>query len=85
MGEDPVLAAQMSVQYIKGVQQEGVAACVKHFALNNNENNRFSTNPIVDERTLRELYLPAFEASVREGGAWSLMCSYNLFQDKYTS
>ena len=85
MGEDPYLSARMVVPYIEGVQQQGVAACVKHYALNNNENNRNNTNVIVDERTLREIYLPAFEAAIREAHSWSLMCSYNLYQGKWLS
>lgn len=82
MGEDPLLASRMVVPYVKGVQQNGVAACVKHFALNNNEVNRYTTNVIVDDRTLREIYLPAFEAAVKEGGAWSIMGAYNLYKNQ---
>ena len=59
--------------YIRGVQQNGVAACVKHFALNNHEVNRHTTNVIVDDRALYEIYLPAFKMAVQEGGAWSIM------------
>ena len=82
MGEDPYLAAQMVVPYIHGVQQNGVAACVKHYALNNHEVNRHTTNVIVDDRTLHEIYLPAFKAAVQEGNAWSIMGSYNLYKDQ---
>ena len=71
MGEDPYLAGKMVVPYIRGVQQNGVAACVKHFALNNHEVNRHTTNVIVDDRALYEIYLPAFKMAVQEGGAWS--------------
>lgn len=85
MGEDPFLSSRMVVPYIQGVQKQGVATCVKHYALNNNEVNRNNTNPILDERTLREIYLPAFEAAVKEGHTWSLMCSYNLFEGKWLS
>ena len=83
MGEDPFLASVMVVPYIKGVQENGVAACVKHFALNNNESNRHNTNVTVDDRTLYEIYLPAFKAAVTEGGAWSIMGAYNLYKDQH--
>lgn len=83
MGEDPFLASVMAVPYIKGVQENGVAACVKHFALNNNESNRHNTNVTVDDRTLYEIYLPAFKAAVTEGGAWSIMGAYNLYKDQH--
>lgn len=83
MGEDPYLASRMVVPYIKGVQENGVAACVKHYALNNNEINRHTTNVIVDDRTLYEIYLPAFKAAVQEGGAWSIMGSYNLYRNQH--
>lgn len=85
MGEDPFLAARMVVPYVKGVQSNGVAACVKHFALNNNEINRHTSNPIVDDRTLYEIYLPAFHAAATEGGAWSFMGGYNLFRGEHAS
>lgn len=83
MGEDPYLASKMVVPYIKGVQQNGVAACVKHYALNNQEVNRHTTNVIVDDRALHEIYLPAFKASVQEGNAWSIMGAYNLYKGEY--
>ena len=83
MGEDPYLAAQMVVPYIKGVQQNGVAACVKHYALNNQEVNRHNTNVILDDRALYEIYLPAFKAAVQEGKAWSIMGSYNLYKNQH--
>lgn len=83
MGEDPFLASVMVVPYVKGVQENGVAACVKHFALNNNESNRHNTNVTVDDRTLYEIYLPAFKAAVTEGGAWSIMGAYNLYKDQH--
>lgn len=83
MGEDPLLASHMVVPYIKGLQSNGVAACVKHYALNNNEVNRHTSNVIVDDRTLYEIYLPAFKAAVTEGGAWSIMGSYNLYQNQH--
>lgn len=80
MGEDPYLASQMVVPYIKGVQANGVAACVKHFALNNHETNRHTTDVYVSDRALYEIYLPAFRAAIKEGGAWAIMSSYNLFE-----
>ncbi len=83
MGEDPYLAGQMVVPYIKGVQANGVAVCVKHYALNNHEVNRHNTNVILDDRALYEIYLPAFKAAVREGGAWSIMGAYNLYKDQH--
>lgn len=83
MGEDPLLASRMVVPYIKGLQSNGVGACVKHYALNNNEVNRHTSNVIVDDRTLYEIYLPAFKAAVTEGGAWSIMGSYNLYQNQH--
>lgn len=83
MGEDPYLASEMVVPYIKGVQSNGVAACVKHFALNNHEVNRNNTNVIVDDRTLHEIYLPAFKAAVIEGKVWSIMGSYNLYKKQH--
>ena len=83
MGEDPYLAAQLVVPYIQGVQQNGVAACVKHFAVNNQEMRRTATNSIVDDRTLYEIYLPAFKAAVQEGGAWAVMGSYNLYNGQF--
>ncbi len=85
MGEDPWLVSRMVVPYVRGVQGNGVAVCVKHFALNNNEINRHTSNPIVDDRTLYEIYLPAFKAAAREGGAWSFMGGYNLFRGEHAS
>lgn len=83
MGEDPFLAGQMAVPYIKGVQSNNVAVCVKHFALNNQEFMRHGNNVIVDDRVLYEIYLPAFKAAVQEGGAWSIMSAYNLYQNQH--
>lgn len=85
MGEDPYLISQMVVPYVKGVQSNGVAACVKHFALNNNEINRHTSNPIVDDRTLYEIYLPGFRAAAQEGEAWTFMGGYNLFRGEHAS
>lgn len=83
MGEDPYLAGEMVVPYIKGVQDNGVAVCLKHFALNNNEVNRHTTNVVVDDRTLYEIYLPAFKKAVQEGKAWTIMGSYNLYKGQH--
>ena len=79
MGEDPYLTSLMVVPYIKGVQQNGVAACVKHYALNNQEHDRDHVNVLVDDRTLHEIYLPGFKAAVKDGGAWSIMPGYNKY------
>ena len=83
MGEDPYLAGRMVVPYIQGVQKNGVAACVKHYALNNQEVNRHTTNVIIDDRALYEIYLPAFKAAVQEGNTWAIMGSYNLYKDQH--
>lgn len=83
MGEDPYLSSKMVVPYIKGVQQNGVAACVKHFALNNQETDRNGVNVNVDDRALYEIYLPAFKAAVQEGDAWTIMGSYNLYKGQH--
>ena len=85
MGEDPFLAGKMCVPYIQGLQSNGVAACVKHYALNDQEFQRHHTNVNIDDRALYEIYLPAFKMAVQEGGAWSLMSSYNLYQNQYVS
>ncbi|MDR0962199.1 MAG: glycoside hydrolase family 3 C-terminal domain-containing protein [Mediterranea sp.] len=85
MGEDPYLASRMVVPYIKGVQQNGVAACVKHYALNNEETLRHQYNVVVDDRTLYEIYLPAFKAAVTEGGAWAIMPAYNLYRNEHAA
>lgn len=83
MGEDPCLAAKMVTPYIQGVQKNGVAACVKHYALNNQEVRRTSVNVVVDDRTLHEIYLPAFKAAVQEGGAWAIMGAYNRYRGEF--
>jgi beta-glucosidase len=83
MGEDPFLASKMVVPYIKGVQQNGVATCVKHFALNNQETERGSINVNVDDRALYEIYLPAFKAAVQDGGTWAIMGSYNQYKNQH--
>ncbi|WP_235892913.1 beta-glucosidase family protein [Flavobacterium franklandianum] len=83
MGEDPYLASKMVVPYIQGVQQNGVAACVKHYALNNQELWRGHINVEVSDRALHEIYLPAFKAAVEEGKVWSIMGSYNQFRGQF--
>lgn len=77
-GEDPFLAARMTANYVKGVQAQGVSATVKHFMGNNSEYNRHHTSSEIDERTMREIYLPTFEAAVREAKVGAIMNSYNL-------
>lgn len=83
MGEDPYLASVMVVPYIKGVQSNGVATCVKHYALNNQEERRHTTDVDLSDRALYEIYLPAFKAAVTEGGSWSIMSSYNLYRGRH--
>ena len=83
MGEDPWLASRMVVPYIQGLQSKGVAACVKHYALNNDEEYRHQVNVIVSDRALHEIYLPAFKAAVQEGGAWAIMGAYNLYKNQH--
>ena len=83
MGEDPYLSSRMVVPYVQEVQKNGVAACVKHYALNNQETRRGDVNVVVDDRALREIYLPAFEAAVKEGGAWSIMGAYNQYRGQH--
>ncbi|WP_408611556.1 beta-glucosidase family protein [Flavivirga abyssicola] len=85
MGEDPYLASKLVVPYIKGVQENGVAACVKHFVLNNQEHLRDKINVEVSDRALYEIYLPAFKAAVKEGNTWAIMGAYNKFRGKYTT
>jgi len=75
--EDPIMTGILSTAYVRGMQQAGTAACLKHYALNNQETNRSSVNVIIDERTMRELYLRPFEMAVRQGGAMCVMPSYN--------
>ena len=82
-GEDPWLSASIAVGYVEGLQSEDTVACIKHFALNNQEQYRGSIDVDVDERTLREIYLPAFEACVRQGHAMAVMAAYNRFRGEY--
>ena len=85
LGEDPYLAAHMDVAYIDGVQSQGVCATVKHFAANNSEYDRHNTNSVIDERTLRELYLPAFQAAVQQAHVCAVMDSYNLINGEHAT
>src|SRR6476620_5544181 len=84
-GEDPFLASRMAVSYIKGVQSQGVSATVKHLLANNSEFDRHNTDSIIDERTMREIYLPVFEAAVKEANVGAIMDSYNLVNGTHLS
>jgi beta-glucosidase len=83
--EDPYLNARLAVQSVKGIQSQHIAACVKHFAVNNQEVDRNRVSVNVDERALREIYLPAFKAAITEGDAWTIMSAYNKLRDEYCS
>jgi beta-glucosidase len=83
--EDPLLVSRMVVGYVKGVQDQGISACVKHYAANNQETKRFTINVEMSERALREIYLPGFKAAIQEGGANTLMASYNKFRGQWAS
>ncbi len=83
MGEDPLLASRMVVPYVQGLQSKGVSACVKHYALNNDETYRHQVNVKVSDRALHEIYLPAFRAAVQQGRAWALMGAYNLYNGQH--
>ena len=85
MGEDPFLAGRTAAAYVRGVQSQGVSACVKHFACNNQEYERFTVNAVVPERALQEIYLPAFDAAIHDGGSHTVMCSYNRLNGTYAS
>ena len=85
LSEDPILSAALSLGYTKGVQDQGTAVCIKHFAVNNQETNRGSVDAQVDERTLREIYLKPFERAIVEGGAMSVMPAYNKVNGDYCS
>jgi beta-glucosidase len=83
--EDPYLTGQLAASYVKGLQGKGIAACVKHFAANNQETRRMSGSSQLDERTLHEIYLPAFETVVKEGKTQSIMCSYNQINGTFSA
>ena len=83
MGEDPFLASAMVVPYIQGVQRNGVAACVKHFAVNDQETDRFNVEVKIDARTLHDIQLPAFKAAVHDGGVWAVMGSYSIYKGQH--
>ncbi|WP_449601445.1 beta-glucosidase [Paenibacillus sp. Marseille-Q9583] len=83
--EDPYLSSEMGGNHIKGVQSEGVGTSLKHFAANNQEHRRMSVDAVIDERTLREIYLASFEGAVKQSQPWSVMCSYNRVNGEYAS
>ena len=83
--EDPYLAGKMAAAYVKGIQANGVAACPKHFAVNSQELRRMAMDSVLDERTLREIYLTAFEIAVKEGKAKTIMSSYNMINGTYAN
>lgn len=83
MGEDPFLSGEMVVPYVQNVQKNGVATCVKHFCLNNEETHRHTVDVDLDDRALYEIYLPAFKKAVTEGGSWTIMGSYNLYRGQH--
>lgn len=85
LSEDPMLAGELATAYVKGVQDKGTAACIKHFAINNQENNRSGLDVIIDERPMRELYLKPFEDAVVKGGAMVVMPAYNKINGEYCS
>lgn len=83
MGEDPFLAGIMAAETVKGIQSNGVAACVKHFALNNQEIDRHKVNVLVSDRALHEIYLEGFRRAIAEGGAWCVMGAYNRYRGQF--
>ena len=85
LSEDPYLAGELAVAIVTGTQSKNVGTSVKHFAANNQEHRRMSSDSVIDERTLREIYLPAFEAAAKRGKAWTFMCSYNKLNGEFAS
>ncbi|SCX80729.1 beta-glucosidase [Pseudobutyrivibrio sp. AR14] len=83
--EDPILAGKMAASYVRGIQSKHVYSCPKHFAVNSREYRRMAMNAVVDERTLREIYLTAFEIAIKEGGAKTIMSAYNEVNGKYAN
>lgn len=83
MGEDPYLSSTMVVPYIQGLQSKGVSACVKHYAMNNDEEYRHQVNVVISDRALHEIYLPAFRAAITEGKAWAIMGAYNMYKNQH--
>ncbi|MCU1371631.1 MAG: glycosyl hydrolase [Ilumatobacteraceae bacterium] len=85
LSEDPLLSGRLAASMIRGIQSQGIGTSLKHFAVNNHEAHRFVVDAVVDERTLRELYLTGFEIAVRESAPWTVMCSYNRVNGTYAS
>jgi beta-glucosidase len=85
LSEDPFMAGEMAKHHIQGVQSQGIGTSLKHFAVNNQERLRMTIDVVVDERTMREIYLPAFETAVKETQPWTVMCSYNKINGTYAS